>query len=169
MSIISVEVSSSFVDKIIYSDTREMLDVIFNNGHVYRYMAIPFEEFEALRQASSVGSYFVHHIKPTYTSIKLTESDLAETEPVLLPAHSTEASKTVTLSLDLARQIHRDLLDFKNSQIKATTEALDRLPWTFASEGIREAVEKERERLKDTIALFGDALALVEDSLEDEE
>lgn len=57
-------VSSSNVDSIAYKDGD--LYVKFLNGSEYKYFSVPFEQFEALRDAPSVGKYLNSDIKPNF-------------------------------------------------------------------------------------------------------
>jgi len=47
------------------------LQVDFNNGTSYEYSGVPEDEFDNLREASSVGGYFNQHIKGSYRGTKL--------------------------------------------------------------------------------------------------
>lgn len=62
-----VEVSSSNIDAVGYDEENDMLGVRFRGGSVYEYDDVPREEFENLRDAGSVGSYFRENIRERYS------------------------------------------------------------------------------------------------------
>jgi hypothetical protein len=53
---------SSLLAAMRYSD-RATLDLVFRNGTVYRYFAVPARVVEGLRTAPSPGAYFHRHIR----------------------------------------------------------------------------------------------------------
>lgn len=59
-------VSSSNVEAIGYHEESETLRVWFLNGTTYDYSGVGMMEFEALRDAPSVGSYLARNIKGSY-------------------------------------------------------------------------------------------------------
>jgi hypothetical protein len=62
----TVAVSSSAVDSLGYDEAAQMLEVRFQSGYVYRYLNVPHTEYDALLQASSIGSYFNRNIRNGY-------------------------------------------------------------------------------------------------------
>ena len=61
-----IQVSSSNVDKIGYDEEQQLLYVRFLSGGLYLYKGVGVMEFEALRDAPSVGSYLNRNIKGAY-------------------------------------------------------------------------------------------------------
>lgn len=59
-------VSSSNVAEVGYDEQSSQLYVQFNSGELYIYDGVPFNEFENLKNASSVGSYLALNIKNRY-------------------------------------------------------------------------------------------------------
>ncbi|QEH68185.1 KTSC domain-containing protein [Cellulosilyticum sp. WCF-2] len=59
-------VSSSNISSIGYDPSTSTLEVAFNSGGVYQYYNVPSNEYSALMNASSHGSYLAHHIKGRY-------------------------------------------------------------------------------------------------------
>jgi hypothetical protein len=53
---------SSLLTAMTYSD-RATLDLVFRNGTVYRYFAVPARVVEGLRTAPSPGAYFHRQIR----------------------------------------------------------------------------------------------------------
>lgn len=64
-------VTSSNIEAIGYDEETQTLRVWFKNGGAYDYDKVPKEEFEALQNASSVGSYFASNIKGKYAYKKV--------------------------------------------------------------------------------------------------
>ena len=58
-----VAVESSNLDEVGYDEEREVMQVTFNNGRVYRYYQVPPAIFNSLLQADSKGSYFWENIR----------------------------------------------------------------------------------------------------------
>lgn len=59
-------VSSSNVSQVGYNQTTAQLGVRFLNGGEYVYEGVPYDTFEALRVATSVGKYLNVAVKPRY-------------------------------------------------------------------------------------------------------
>lgn len=59
-------VSSSNVEAVGYDEESETLRVWFLNGTAYDYAGVNNMEYEALRNAPSVGSYLARNIKGAY-------------------------------------------------------------------------------------------------------
>jgi len=64
-------VSSSNVAKVGYDKQSSQLYVQFNSGGLYVYDDVPFNEFENLKNASSVGTYHAQNIKNRYPYSKV--------------------------------------------------------------------------------------------------
>jgi KTSC domain len=62
---------SSLLAAMRYSD-RATLDLVFRNGTVYRYFAVPARVVEGLRTAPSPGAYFHRQIRNHYRYHRLT-------------------------------------------------------------------------------------------------
>jgi hypothetical protein len=58
-----VSVSSSNVAAVGYDDATNTLGVRFLNGSEYHYFGVPRDVYDALRGASSVGTYFNANVK----------------------------------------------------------------------------------------------------------
>jgi KTSC domain len=58
-----VSVSSTSVAAIGYESETNTLGVRFQNGGEYHYFGVPEDVFEALKSASSIGSYINEYIK----------------------------------------------------------------------------------------------------------
>ena len=56
---------SSLIRAMTYSD-HASLDLVFRNGTVYRYFAVPARVVDGLRTARSAGAYFQQHIRPRF-------------------------------------------------------------------------------------------------------
>ena len=66
-------VASSVIAEVRYDDERNLLEVHFHNGRVYRYLDVPPDEHEALIHADSVGRYFNQEIRTRYKVLKKRE------------------------------------------------------------------------------------------------
>jgi hypothetical protein len=66
-------VASTVIAEVRYDDDRALLEVLFHNGRVYRYLDVPPEEYEALIHAESVGKYFNQEIRTRYEVLKKKE------------------------------------------------------------------------------------------------
>ncbi len=62
---------SSLLAAMRYSD-RATLDLVFRNGTVYRYFAVPAQVVEGLRTAPSPGAYFHRQIRNHFRYHRLT-------------------------------------------------------------------------------------------------
>lgn len=58
------------IAEIRYDDERNLLEVLFHNGRVYRYFDVPPEEYDALIGADSVGRYFNQEIRKRYSMLR---------------------------------------------------------------------------------------------------
>ena len=72
----STRVASSVIAEVRYDDERELLEVLFHNGRVYRYLDVPPEEFDALITADSVGRYFNQEIRTRYAVLRRRDPQL---------------------------------------------------------------------------------------------
>ena len=64
-------VSSSNLASVDYDAENQISEIEFNHGGVYQYFDVPQDEYEALMNASSHGSYFYHNIRGDYEYTKL--------------------------------------------------------------------------------------------------
>jgi hypothetical protein len=62
---------SQVIARIDYDERKHVLDITFLSGHVYRYYAVPVTEYNAMKAASSKGSYLNEHIKKKYAFTKI--------------------------------------------------------------------------------------------------
>lgn len=61
-----LSVRSSGLRSVGYDERSSMLEVEFQNGHVYRYFAVPKAKYDALLSANSVGAYFNANIRERF-------------------------------------------------------------------------------------------------------
>ena len=59
-------VDSSNIAEVGYDEPSNTLEVLFRNGRVYQYFAVPSQEARNLMNATSHGQYLNHHIKGRY-------------------------------------------------------------------------------------------------------
>jgi hypothetical protein len=64
-------VDSSMIHAVGYDEDERELEVIFNNGGVYRYENVDQEEYEGLMAANSRGRYMRAHIIDMYPYYKV--------------------------------------------------------------------------------------------------
>ena len=64
-------VESSMIHAVGYDEGARELEVIFNNGGVYRYVDVDKEEYEGLLQAESKGRYMRAYIIGVYADFKV--------------------------------------------------------------------------------------------------
>jgi KTSC domain-containing protein len=67
-----VVVSSSAIARLAYDAPAKALEVEFHSGRVYRYFDVESAEFDALRNADSVGAYFNREVKPRHRVEEIT-------------------------------------------------------------------------------------------------
>jgi hypothetical protein len=60
------DVVSNSISKVGWEKSSGLLGIIFKNNVEYYYMGVPFEEYEYLLGAESVGSYFSKNIQYKY-------------------------------------------------------------------------------------------------------
>lgn len=61
-----VHVNSSTISALHYSEVSRTLRVWFTNGTAYDYYKVPFDEYENLLYAGSIGSHYNEFIKNLY-------------------------------------------------------------------------------------------------------
>jgi hypothetical protein len=61
-----IPVSSSNIASVGYDEANQTAYVTFLTGTTYAYKGVPLHEFENLRTASSIGSYFNRNFKNVY-------------------------------------------------------------------------------------------------------
>ena len=66
-------VASSVIAEVRYDEEGALLEVLFHNGRVYRYLDVPPDEYESLIHAESVGRYFNQEIRTRYEVLKQEE------------------------------------------------------------------------------------------------
>lgn len=67
------KVDSSNIDRIGYDSVNRIVYVLFLNRSMYMYMAVPEAEFQNMKNADSVGSYFCRNFRSKYESKKCTK------------------------------------------------------------------------------------------------
>ena len=63
-------VDSSAITSVGYDPAREMLELEFSSGNVYRYFGVPEEIYEDFLQARSKGQFFGTFIRGQYDSTR---------------------------------------------------------------------------------------------------
>lgn len=64
-------VESSNIQAVGYDQDKEVLVIDFNSGTTYEYKNVPFDIFQGLMDADSVGSYFHKNVRTTYEYSKI--------------------------------------------------------------------------------------------------
>lgn len=64
-------VNSSNLASVGYDEENEILEIEFNHGGVYQYFDVPKDEYEALMNVDSLGSYLYHNIRDVYDYSKV--------------------------------------------------------------------------------------------------
>ena len=49
-----------------YDEDQYRMEIEFGDGEVFQYVGVPRDEYRALMQASSPGTYFDRHVKGVY-------------------------------------------------------------------------------------------------------
>jgi len=62
---------SSVIASFHYNGAQHALDVVFNSGNVYRYLNVPEEVYESMKNAFSKGTFLNTEIKPKYRFKKI--------------------------------------------------------------------------------------------------
>jgi len=73
MTMLMYPVNSSIITATGYNAATKTAFVEFTNGALYTYSNVPPAEYDNLRLAPSVGSYFTKHFKHGYTYSKIRE------------------------------------------------------------------------------------------------
>ncbi len=66
-----ITVVSSLIESVGYDEESRKLYVQFHSGPTWAYEEVPPEVYQALREAPSVGRYFLKEIKGVYPGKKL--------------------------------------------------------------------------------------------------
>lgn len=66
-----IKVDSSNLASVGYDEKNRILEIEFIHGGVYQYFDVPNDDYEALMNASSLGSYFYHNIRDNYEYEKI--------------------------------------------------------------------------------------------------
>jgi len=61
------EMPSSVFSRMHYDAATQTLEIVFVSGKVYEYLSVPRREYDAMKAASSKGTYLNQHIKPKYS------------------------------------------------------------------------------------------------------
>jgi len=64
-------IDSSSARSVGYDPEREILEVEYPDGDVYRYFEVEAQKYADLRMAPSFGEYLNHHIKPFHDYLKV--------------------------------------------------------------------------------------------------
>ncbi|MEB5748439.1 KTSC domain-containing protein [Leclercia adecarboxylata] len=64
-------VSSSNIHSIGYDPGNHILEIAFLSGGIYQYRAVPVTTYQSLMAAPSKGSYFAHHIRNFFPTIRV--------------------------------------------------------------------------------------------------
>lgn len=59
-------VSSSVIASIGYDEDTAVLEIEFHSGEVYRYFVVPASVHERMLGASSIGRFFLEHVRDRY-------------------------------------------------------------------------------------------------------
>jgi hypothetical protein len=59
-------VESDVIHAIGYDADTDVLEIIFNNGSIYQYRAVPREVYEELMRAGSKGKYFQENVREEF-------------------------------------------------------------------------------------------------------
>lgn len=64
---------SSVVAKMVYDGDSETLRIVYVSGMVYDYKNVPLEVYQAMKNASSKGTYLNKHIKNNFEFEKVSD------------------------------------------------------------------------------------------------
>ena len=64
-------VSSSNLRSVGYDSVSQTLEIEFHSGGVYQYHGVPQSVYIALMNAQSLGSYFYHNIRDSYSTVRV--------------------------------------------------------------------------------------------------
>jgi len=68
---ISVDISSSNLNRASYNTSTKVLTTTFNNGSIYEYYEVPWEVFTKFRMTESQGKFFNVNISKNYKYKKI--------------------------------------------------------------------------------------------------
>ena len=60
------DVTSSNIVSVGYDVDEQTLEVEFNGGSVYQYFEVPYDAYQALKHAESIGRHLGRHIKGVF-------------------------------------------------------------------------------------------------------
>lgn len=66
-----IPVQSTEIALVGYDSSKQLLEVTFRRGGVYRFRGVPAEVHEKLMAASSIGTFFSENIKEAYEYVKV--------------------------------------------------------------------------------------------------
>jgi len=66
-----VELQSTSLNAATYQDQSAFLELEFQSGEIYRYLAVPVQTYQELLRAESKGRYFNQHIRNRFTYTKI--------------------------------------------------------------------------------------------------
>jgi hypothetical protein len=70
-------VISSNINEVGYDPVKQVLEVQFRSGAVYRYARVPPDAFHEFMRAGSIGSHFAKFIKPNFECSRIEEQEAA--------------------------------------------------------------------------------------------
>ena len=70
-------VRSSDLSSVGYDERRQLLEIEFRSGGIYRYLEVPKETFSGLMDSESKGRYFATHIRDRFRHERLRPSSSA--------------------------------------------------------------------------------------------
>jgi len=70
-----IAIKSSLLASIGYDPATKVLEVEFKRGSIYQYSGVEPENYSALMEAKSIGSHFLHEIKPAFTCKRMDGRD----------------------------------------------------------------------------------------------
>ncbi len=66
-----IPVQSSEIALVGYDSRKELLEIVFRRGGVYRYRGVPETVHQELLKSESLGTYFSENIKETFHYVKV--------------------------------------------------------------------------------------------------
>lgn len=72
-TVVTVDLTSSAIRKVIYNKKTKTLEVIFVKGTVYDYASVEKSVFFDLLNSESQGAFFVKNIRNNYEFVKLSK------------------------------------------------------------------------------------------------
>ena len=64
-------VNSSSIAEVGYDPATRTLEVLFHNGHIYRYFAVPPSVYDAFMASDSKGKFLNENLKGLYQYVKV--------------------------------------------------------------------------------------------------